>query len=68
MSTDRDDALTLSVESAAKLLGISRGVAYDAVRRGQIPSVRFGERVIRVPKHALDVLLGNGSVEGAQED
>lgn len=61
------DRLTLTVEETARLLGISRGVAYDCIRQGVIPSIKFN-RVIRVPKHALDMLLGNGSVEGAQED
>src|SRR6266516_368658 len=48
---------TLTVIEAARLLGISRNSAYEAVRQGEIPSVRIGRRII-VPLHALDQLLG----------
>jgi excisionase family DNA binding protein len=49
--------LTLTVEEAAGLLGISRAFAYEAVRRGEIPSIRIGRRVL-VPRVALDRLVG----------
>lgn len=55
MGTDQEP-LTFSVIEAARLLRISRGTAYEAVRTGQLPSVRFG-RVIRVPRYALEQLL-----------
>jgi len=45
-----------TVEEAARLLRIGRGSAYEAVRAGDIPSVRLG-RSIRVPRHALTSLL-----------
>ncbi|MDA8288848.1 MAG: helix-turn-helix domain-containing protein [Actinomycetota bacterium] len=45
------------------MLGISRAFAYEAVRRGEIPSIRIGRRVL-VPRVALDRLV-NGSVAGA---
>lgn len=48
--------LVLTVEEVAKVLRISRGSAYEAVRTGAIPSVRVG-RVIRVPRHLLKSLL-----------
>jgi excisionase family DNA binding protein len=47
---------TLSVERAAEVLGISRGAAYEAVRTGGIPSVRFGRRIL-VPTQRLMGLL-----------
>jgi excisionase family DNA binding protein len=47
-----DLPLTVSVEEAAAMLGIGRGSAYEAVRRGQIPAVRIGRR-IRIPSHRL---------------
>lgn len=50
----------LTVEEAAKLLRIGRGPAYEAVRRGEIPSVKLG-RTIRVPRAALlSMLEANG--------
>ena len=51
-----DSKLTLSVEEAATVLGISRGLAYEMVKTGKIPSVRFGKRVL-VPRRALEKLL-----------
>jgi excisionase family DNA binding protein len=51
--------LTLTVEEAAATLGISRAFAYEAVRRGDIPSIRIGRRVL-VPQAALARMLGGG--------
>lgn len=42
---------------AANILGCSRNVAYDAARRGAIPTLRLG-RNIRVPVPKLLALLG----------
>ncbi len=50
------EARTLTVDQAAKLLGISRNLAYELVRLGQIPSVRLGRRIV-VPRAALERLL-----------
>jgi excisionase family DNA binding protein len=47
---------TISVERAGRLLGVSRGSAYEAVRRGEIPSIRIGNRIV-VPTAALVRLL-----------
>jgi len=48
--------LTLTVEEAAEILGLSRAFAYEAARRGEIPSIRIGRRIL-VPKAALNRLL-----------
>ncbi len=45
-----------SVEEAAKILGIGRSAAYQAVRTGEIPSIRIGRRLL-VPVQALEQLL-----------
>jgi excisionase family DNA binding protein len=50
------DRLTLTVEEAAALLGISRTLAYELVRQGTIPSLRLGRRRL-VPVHALNLML-----------
>jgi len=47
-----EDRLVFTVEEAAQLLGISRSFAYEAVQRGDIPSMRIGRRIL-VPKAAL---------------
>jgi excisionase family DNA binding protein len=51
---------TLTVEETARLLGISRGLAFQAVRRGDIPSIRIGRRIL-IPVARLQALLdGDG--------
>ena len=50
------DRLTLTVEEAAELLGISRTLAYELVTRRELPSVRLGRRIV-VPRRALEALL-----------
>lgn len=50
-------AKTLTVEAAAKELGISRSSAYEAARRGEIPAIVIGRRVL-VLRRGLDDLLG----------
>ncbi|MFC1926779.1 helix-turn-helix domain-containing protein, partial [Chloroflexota bacterium] len=47
---------TLTVEEARELLRISRGLIYDAIRRGEIPSIRIGRRIL-IPTSALQQLL-----------
>lgn len=43
---------TLTVEQTATVLDIARGSAYRGVRRGEIPAVRVGRRIL-VPVGAL---------------
>jgi excisionase family DNA binding protein len=50
----------LTVDEAAKLLRISRGSAYEAVRQGVIPSISIGRRIL-VPWVGLQRLLEDGS-------
>jgi excisionase family DNA binding protein len=50
------DRLTLTVEQAAHLLGISRGLAYELARSGKLPVLRFGRRLL-IPKGALEKML-----------
>ena len=51
------DRLTITVDECAQLLGISRGLAYEQVRQGIIPHVRFGRRIV-IPVVALEKMLG----------
>jgi excisionase family DNA binding protein len=59
------ETVTLRVTEVARILGISRGSAYEAIQRGEIPHIRIGRRVL-VPKKALDRFL-NGEVKGIQD-
>jgi excisionase family DNA binding protein len=48
--------VTLTVNETAKRLGIGRNQAYEAVKRGEIPVIRIGRRLL-VPEAALDKMM-----------
>lgn len=50
------ERLCLTIDETAKLLGVSRNVAYEAARQGKIPTIRLSRRIL-VPKDALLKLL-----------
>ena len=56
LSMDIDKRLCITVPEAAKLLRISRNHGYDLVKRGVIPSIRLGNRIV-ISKIALDKKL-----------
>ncbi len=62
------DRKTLKIEEAAEILGISRGLAYEAARSGQIPALRIGNRLV-VPRSALEKMLKEGRpLEAGESD
>lgn len=50
------DRLTYTVPEAGELLGISRPQAYLMAKRGKLPVIRFGRRIV-VPRLALMKML-----------
>ena len=50
------ERLTVTVEEAGELLGISRALAYEMARTGRLPTLRFGKRIV-VPKKAIENML-----------
>jgi excisionase family DNA binding protein len=42
----------ITVPEAAAMLGLSRNFAYELARRGEIPVIRFGKRLL-IPRIAL---------------
>jgi len=53
---NQEKRLTLTVRETAELLRISRNGVYGAVRTGQIPSIKFGRRII-IPYKAIIRIL-----------
>ena len=51
------ERLTFTVDEVAIALGISRSSAYECAKRGEIPTVRLGRRIV-VPRRAVLELLG----------
>jgi len=52
----KDEAHTLSVEHAARLIGVSRSTAYRLVRDGELPAIRVGRRVLILKKPLMEML------------
>lgn len=49
---------TLTIDDVAKILGISRGLAYESARRGDFPVIRLGKRLL-VPREAFEGWLSS---------
>ncbi len=56
--------LTYSVDEVAKLLRIGRSQAYEAVKCGELPSVRIGKRIL-VPRIGLEQMLAKSTSASA---
>ena len=48
-----------TVDDVCSRLGLKRRTVYLAIKRGAIPSVRFG-RLVRIPEEALEALERGG--------
>lgn len=58
-------AATMTVDDAARELGISRHTAYQCAKTGQIPTIRLGKRLV-VPRARLEAMLrGEGEQKTA---
>ncbi len=57
MSKQPVNPALMSVDEAAKFLGVSRNTAYEAVKRGEIPTMRIG-RLIKVLRRPLMKMAG----------
>jgi len=51
-----EEALTLSVEHAARLIGVSRATVYRMVRDGELRAIRVGRRVLVLKKPLMEML------------
>jgi excisionase family DNA binding protein len=48
---------TCTIEAAGEMLGIGRSLAYQAARRGEIPTIRLGRKLL-VPLGRLEQMIG----------
>jgi excisionase family DNA binding protein len=65
METER---LTYNVKETARLLGVSKNSCYEAIRRGELPSLRVGRRVL-IPRNQLERLLSSDiQIGGIRDD
>jgi excisionase family DNA binding protein len=56
-----------TLNEVASLLRISRGSAYEAAKRKEIPTIRIGRRLL-VPSDALERLLSGKTADDASSD
>ena len=61
------DRLVLSADEARKKLGLSRGLMYEAIRKGEVPSIRIGRRIL-IPINALNRMLENAGERNAHAE
>ena len=55
--------LTYSVSEAAAILGISKNLAYELAKRGELPgAIKLGQKRIVVSRVQLERLLGQKEV------
>jgi excisionase family DNA binding protein len=45
-----------TIEEMAAVLRMGRNTAYNVIKRGQVPSIRLGRRIL-IPRRAVDQLL-----------
>ena len=62
---NKSEGRVKTLNEVASVLRISRGSAYEAAKRKEIPTIRIGRRLL-VPCEALDRLL-SGSGAAARE-
>jgi excisionase family DNA binding protein len=65
--TSSQSPLVLTVDEAAKILRISRGLAFQAVRAGALPHIRIGRRIL-IPRAVLINLIGLPPAEPSTPD
>lgn len=58
------DPLLVSVEEAARLLGLGRSAAYELLARGDLPRVKVGRRTL-VPVRALSEWVERAALASA---
>jgi excisionase family DNA binding protein len=52
-----EERVTMTIEELAQRLGIGRNQAYEAARRGEVPTIKIGKRIL-VPIAAFNRMLG----------
>jgi excisionase family DNA binding protein len=59
---------TYTVEEAARELGISRSTAYECVRTGELPCLRFRRRIVIVAEVIDQMLSASPDVSAPPDD
>lgn len=54
-----DERPTMSIPEAAKILGIGVNGAYEAAKRGEIPTIQIGKRILVLREPFKKMLAGD---------
>jgi hypothetical protein len=46
LKDDERESLAVSVPAAGRMLGLGRNAAYQAAKRGDLPTLRLGRRIV----------------------
>ncbi len=64
MTTQQTEPLTMTVGEAARVLGISRGGAYELAKRNELPgAIKLGGRIV-VSRRQLERTLNGENADG----
>ncbi len=67
MIPDPEERPFMSIDETARVLGLGRSATYDAARRGELPTIRLGRRLL-VPTAALRHLAGMDAASRQREE
>lgn len=59
--TTPEERKTITIAEAAKVLGIGRNQAYEAAKRGDLPTMRMGNRILVLAGPLDRMLNGEGA-------
>jgi excisionase family DNA binding protein len=64
-----EERVVYTVPEAGRLLGLSRNGSYEAAKRGEIPTIRIGRRLLvpKVPFHRMLDPMATGTVGSAND-
>ena len=65
---DKAERLTLNIPEAAKVLGISRGSAYELAAQGKLPVIHLGLKRMVVPIVALERMLAEAGTDKGEPE
>lgn len=66
-SSTPEAAPTMSIDEAARMIGIGRNQAYSAAKRGEIPTIRIGKRLL-VLREPLERMLDSSTPAAGAND
>ena len=67
MATNKNTPTVFTVDEVAKILRIGRISAYQAIERGDVPSIRIGRRIL-IPRAALEQMLNRFPISKSAGD